>query len=65
MAEYILELRETSPLKSVRQVCQLWAWNSLILILLMLSTSSPFAVERFGEDWPFIQAGRYINVNKE
>lgn len=64
MAEYILELRETSPLKSVRQVCKLWAWNSLILKLLMLSTS-PVAVERFGEDWPFIQAGRYINVNKE
>lgn len=37
MAEYILELRETSPLKSVRLVCKLWAWNSLILILLMLS----------------------------
>lgn len=37
MAEYILELRETSPLTSVRQVCKLWAWNSLILILLMLS----------------------------
>lgn len=56
MADYIIELRETSPLKSVRKKHT----NYMVRELTLVATNSlirPFVARRPGEDRSFLKAG--------
>ena len=60
MAEYIIDLRDESPLKSVsrenKNYVKLWILDVNWMLFVMLWFWH-FAVEWFGEDWALFQAG--------